>query len=510
MASAASPLGIALVAAPGWRLSGWQAHLVEVLASDPRFRLAGRLQPSVTEAAPRPALPLRAVLAVERRMVERRFGVVDTAAAQRIVDGLPLIEAGADGPDVALALDAGRLDFATRAALPHGEITIRADGHPPGCGFTRMARADRARDLVTVEIVQQGATPPRIILSTRFNPKPTSALTAEFVAEAAAVPLCKALAGLGGATAHVAPAPAAGVPGIAALPGYLGSIGRTVLQRLAAAILHRTGLSQDHWELVTGTGDPDAFEPAKGHPLPRLAFLMADPFLFHHGGRDFLFYEAMDRRDTIARIDVAELEGGTLRPLGTALACDTHLSFPHVFRDGDCVYMIPETQSNRRLEVWRAVDFPLKWELHATAFEGCHAADSFLLRHGGCWWLFTNLSEHRRFQEHSTALHLFSCDGPSLANLRPHPMNPVVIGSDTARNAGAAVRCGGRLFRPAQDNRRNVYGYGLNIMEIEELTPDTYRERLHRRYSPGSLPGWRRLHHATFDKGIFVVDRSPA
>ncbi|MEZ5797661.1 MAG: hypothetical protein R3D63_09485 [Paracoccaceae bacterium] len=180
-----------------------------------------------------------------------------------------------------------------------------------------------------------------------------------------------------------------------------------------------------------------------------------------------------------------------------------------MFRDGDDIYMMPETQANRRLEVWKATEFPLRWTLFATALDGQLAADSCLFRHDGTWWLFTNLSQHQRFQDHSSALYLFSCDGPNLENLRPHPQNPVVIGGDTARNAGAVLASGGRLFRPAQANRHGIYGQGLNLMEIEELSPTRYRERLDRSFSSANLPGWRRVHHASFSDGLFVVDRSP-
>ena len=120
----------------------------------------------------------------------------------------------------------------------------------------------------------------------------------------------------------------------------------------------------------------------------------------------------------------------------------------------------------------------------------------------------TNLSDHVTFQEHSSELYLFSVDGPSLTGLRPHPQNPVVIGSGIARNAGAIVQHDGRLFRASQNNSHGIYGYGLNIMEIEELTPDTYRERLVRSFTPADRPGSRGLHHVSFAAGRFVLDWS--
>jgi hypothetical protein len=40
-----------------------------------------------------------------------------------------------------------------------------------------------------------------------------------------------------------------------------------------------------------------------------------------------------------------------------------HLSYPFIFRWGSDIFMIPETSDNRTVEVYRAVEFPGKWEL---------------------------------------------------------------------------------------------------------------------------------------------------
>jgi hypothetical protein len=270
----------------------------------------------------------------------------------------------------------------------------------------------------------------------------------------------------------------------------------------------KLGRGRAFWRLAVGRGNVMDFEPAKALDVPRRSFLMADPFLFEKDGELFVFYEAQNADERPAWIEVGRLDGNRLIPLGPALRCDYHLSYPFVFRDGDEIYMMPETQTARRLEVWRATDFPLQWERHATAFEGDHIADSNIFRHGGQWWLMTNLSDHVTFQEHSSELYLFSVDGPSLTGLRPHPQNPVVIGSGVARNAGAIVEHEGRVFRASQNNSHGIYGYGLNIMEIEELTPDTYRERLVRSFTPADRPGARGLHHVSFAAGRFVLDWS--
>ncbi len=72
-------------------------------------------------------------------------------------------------------------------------------------------------------------------------------------------------------------------------------------------------------------------------------------------------------------------------------------------------------------------------------------------------------------------LHLFwsdSIDGV----FQPHPMNPICSGLYGSRMAGAIVKQGDKLMRPAQDGRKG-YGHGVVLHEITSLTPTCYLEQ---------------------------------
>jgi hypothetical protein len=177
-----------------------------------------------------------------------------------------------------------------------------------------------------------------------------------------------------------------------------------------------------------------------------------------------------------------------------------------VFRHERDIFMMPETQQSNRIEVWRATEFPFRWELCRTAFDGLWPADSNLFKVGDTWWLSTNLSDHDVMQDHNSELYLFKVDGPELRRITPHRRNPVMIGSSLARNAGPVVDWQGRLFRPSQINAYGVYGYGLNIMEIIELSDERYEERLVRRIVPDFRKDALAIHHISFAAGRFVID----
>lgn len=167
--------------------------------------------------------------------------------------------------------------------------------------------------------------------------------------------------------------------------------------------------------------------------------------------------------------------------------------------------MMPETVQAERIEIWRCKNFPLDWELHSTAFEGERLADSVLFKQGDAWWLFANVC-HDSFGDFSSELNLYKVDGPDLNEIVPHPLNPVVVGSDVARGGGRVFESNGRIYRSSQDNSGNIYGFGLNLMEITELSETNYEERRAVHFTPDRILGIVGCHHADAVAGRFIVD----
>ncbi len=350
-----------------------------------------------------------------------------------------------------------------------------------------------------------------VVASARFNVKPSGAVSNRFVKERAASLLVRELRRLareGERGGEVIPWPKPAPPPTGAETiAYAASLARTLMRRSVRSIRERFGWEADRWMLYTGGGSVGDFDLEGARAI---AFdpkdIRADPFLFANDGTLYLFYEAYGFGERDAHIAVGKLEGGQLTPLGAVLRRPYHLSYPYVFRDGGDIFMIPESHAARRIEVWRCTHFPHEWELHATALEGVSAADSVLFRHHDTWWLFTNISEYRDFEDHCSELHIFRADGPALRELVPHRLNPVVLGSDTARNACRIVESGGQLHRPSQCNAHGIYGFGLNIMRIDTLDLDHYRETLIRTVTPDFRPGLVGCHHFDSHDGAFVVD----
>ena len=78
--------------------------------------------------------------------------------------------------------------------------------------------------------------------------------------------------------------------------------------------------------------------------LPQKRFItQADPFLFIHQGKTWLFYERQDLTDMKGTLWCLNLDDPKGRPL-LVLEEPFHLSYPQVFRYGKYTYMLPETR----------------------------------------------------------------------------------------------------------------------------------------------------------------------
>jgi hypothetical protein len=277
--------------------------------------------------------------------------------------------------------------------------------------------------------------------------------------------------------------------------GYVGRMTGELVRRAWLVVSARLGLRPGMFCINLAQGDPLKFKPALAKAVkPQGNCYHADPFLWQHGDETWCFFETFDYPTGTGHISVGRLESDVLMDIRKVLDPGYHVSFPFLFEHGGELFMMPESCAMRRIELWRCTGFPDRWELHATALEGTNAADSMVAEIDGQWWLFTNLSDDP-FDDMSSELHLFRADSPMLERLEPHPLNPVVFDSRCARNAGRVLMRDGVRLRPAQDNSHGTYGYGLNLMRIDELTMECYRESLTRSIDPKFKPGIIGCHH---------------
>lgn len=229
----------------------------------------------------------------------------------------------------------------------------------------------------------------------------------------------------------------------------------------------------------------------------------ADPFVFSHDGRDYVFLEDLDEvtgRGSIAVMTIGD-DGMPGAP-ETVLARDYHLSYPFLFAWQGDVYMLPETAATRSLQLFRAKRFPYEWELFDEPMRGYAMVDATLHEQDGRWYMFVNVSE--RGGSLDDELFLFFADSP-LGPWQPHPLNPIKSDVRSARPAGRLFRRNGKLIRPAQDCSTS-YGAAINLCEVEVLSETDYRERIVARLEPSWRPGLDGCHTLSFSDRMEFID----
>ncbi len=469
---------------PSRRLWRWHAALVAELAT--QGALTVRL-------APGPPYPLatRLWLAFERAAFSHRTaspieGQALGMAAAAMIDGEPL------DADVLIDLSGDAPAGAAR------RLSLRFDGRTGEAALFAALHRGRAPRLEVVEADGRVAAASQPALERRDDlGRGLSQIQARLLAL-----VLRALEGGG-----PAPPPATARDG-ASLAGFAVY---ALATRLSAK-LSRGRSAHETWRIALrrapgdqGDGPPRSVGFAV-EPGPRDAF-HADPFLFTHNGESFLFVEAYPWSTRKGVIACARLgEDGRPGPFETVLEQPYHLSYPQVFAHAGEVLMLPETASTRRLELYRATDFPRRWERVAVMLEGRRIADATLVEHQRRWWLFASVAEHGgSSQDELFAWHGASPFGPWTA----HPRNPLVSDVRAGRPAGRFVRRGGRLYRPAQDSEAG-YGAGLVWCEVLELTPQTYREREAARWRGEDFGPYTGVHTFSEAGGFEAIDlKSP-
>ncbi|MGV8943529.1 glucosamine inositolphosphorylceramide transferase family protein, partial [Thermomonas sp.] len=165
-------------------------------------------------------------------------------------------------------------------------------------------------------------------------------------------------------------------------------------------------------------------------------------------------------------------------------------------------YMTVESASARRVSLYRATDFPLRWERTVDLVTGCVCVDGTLHHQNGHWYLLVNIAESGGGS--CDELFLFVADqltGP----YRPHPANPVVCDVRRARPAGRLFVHEGRLIRPSQDCGPN-YGAALVFNEVLQLDPEHYLERPLARLQPLESLGMSGCHTYSATPRMEVFD----
>jgi hypothetical protein len=232
------------------------------------------------------------------------------------------------------------------------------------------------------------------------------------------------------------------------------------------------------------------------------------PFLYTHNSRTYCFVEVdvFKRKPRRGYIAALEITTDAVIEIGACLEEPFHLAFPFLFDYNGSLYMCPEAGEAAQIRVYRCTDFPLRWELCSVIKEGAPAANTMIFQHHDKWWLLTNI-DRSGTHDSCSELYLFFAESPLDTDWKPHPKNPVRIDSDGGRNAGLILERG-RIFRLGQRHSYDVYGEGVIVFEITELSESTYLEQPVTEINASFRKGLRGIHHCSTSGTTTVVDHA--
>jgi hypothetical protein len=235
-------------------------------------------------------------------------------------------------------------------------------------------------------------------------------------------------------------------------------------------------------------------------PELKHAGYLADPFPATRDGRTAILVEEFDEKTNRGVVSALERDGSGWRLHSSVIDAGVHASYPFLLEHDGELYCIPETWQAGRVEAWRSVDFPTRWERAAVLVADVPVVDPTIVPRDGVWWLFGT----RKDDEPDTKLHLWSSSdlfGP----WQPHPLNPVKIDVSSSRPGGTPFVVDGVLYRPAQDCS-TAYGAGVVINRVVSLGESGLVEEPAGRVLPGGGAYDRGTHTLAFGGGCCAVD----
>jgi hypothetical protein len=472
----------------------WHARLAERLAGLPGVTVRVSVVPGRGDRGAELLYRLEGLL----------YGVAAGHPAER-VDVAALPGGPVDGRRADLVVDLTGAQGARAVPV----LRLRCNGTSPDDGAL-AAVLSRENPVLTVDLVADG-TERQVVRCPVAVPEPHVAVRAVGPVLGRAVQLVHGIAATvvaGGDVRSLAAVPGNGGEARAAV--RRPSPARFATAALAARIANRIRrhlVGAPNWFVGWRRLDgPMAGVPQLGGaPFARIpddgARFFADPFPIHRDGRDYVFVEEFPYATERGVISVLEiLPDGSTTPPRVVLEAETHLSYPFLLEHGDDVYMIPESSRGGRVELWRAVAFPHRWELAAVLIDGVDLADATVVRCAGRWYLFA--APRGEWTSNWDALAVWTAEdlfGP----WEPLPSNPVLVDVRAARPGGAVVRAGRQLVRPVQDCTGR-YGAALTWAAIDRLDPHGYAQTVQRHdVPPPPLTG---LHTYNRSGRIEVVD----
>ena len=195
----------------------------------------------------------------------------------------------------------------------------------------------------------------------------------------------------------------------------------------------------------------------------------ADPLLWEKDRKEVVFLERVDRRTGRGCIACADISEGFWREPVAVIEEPFHMSFPMCFEWQNELYMIPETEMDQALHLYRCVEFPYKWEEAGIYMKGWSLVDSVLWSQndGNMQFLASEYDPKDDFYTRYHAYELQRADGQIKCRDLGRISDKYTLRS---RMAGPVIEDKVPLAI-VQRSTPGIYGYSIQFCKKEEYLP---------------------------------------
>lgn len=201
----------------------------------------------------------------------------------------------------------------------------------------------------------------------------------------------------------------------------------------------------------------------------------ADPFLFEHQGKIYIFAELYDYVKCRGCLGYYELSSSSPK-WKKIIEEEYHLSYPYIFETKEGIFIMPESGANEDLAIYRAVKFPDQWEKIKVLRSGIQYGDTTPFEWNHHHYA---LSYDVKTPEYKLVLMDLESEEHIDREIRCSNIH-------CRRPAGAVFQIGEQWIRPAQ-NCENGYGKGLCFYHFSMNNQGEYQEELQQMLSPEEL-----------------------
>lgn len=225
----------------------------------------------------------------------------------------------------------------------------------------------------------------------------------------------------------------------------------------------------------------------------------ADPFILSTARDTYIFFEWYDYSKGKGVLALSR-ESEQFERIHVARAEDYHLSFPQVFEHEGSYYCIPEQNQAGHLDLYVFDEDSLALRRDSVLLEGMRVVDPIVYHDGVLWHLLFTQKEY-------PSAKLYHYTSPALRGPYAEAgINPAKVDVSSARSAGAIIRHGEIMLRPAQ-NCVGAYGRSVELMKVTTLSENCIIEERYDTVMPRrNTPYCQGLHTINGNDAYTVFD----